>query len=132
MLAAIVRLSLAHRAVVLATAAIVAGLGLLALARLDVDVLPDLNRPLITIMTEAAGLPAEEVEQQVTRPLERALLGLPSLLRLRSSSALGLSIVALELEWGTDSALVRQHVVERLAATQRELPAGLTARIQPV
>src|SRR5687767_3776635 len=118
MLAAIVRLSLAHRRVVLAAAAVIAGLGMLALSRLAVDVLPDLDRPLITIMTEAGGLPAEEVEQQVTRPLERALLGVPSLIRLRSSSVLGLSVVALELDWGTPAGTVRQHVAERLAGAQ--------------
>ncbi len=132
MLGPIVRTSLQHRFVVLAMALALAIAGLVTLTRLDVDVLPDINRPALSVMTETAGLGPEEVESLVTRPLERALMGLPSMLRMRSTSALGLSIVALELDWGSDVVSIRQQAAERLAAAQRELPAGVTPHIQPV
>jgi HME family heavy-metal exporter len=93
MTGALVRTSLRHRLAVMALAAALALLGLLAGANLDIDVLPDINRPTITVMTEASGLASEEVESLVTRPIELALTGLPQTLRVRSSSTVGLSIV---------------------------------------
>ena len=132
MLGSIVRTSLQHRYFVLAMALALAIAGLVILKHLDVDVLPDIDRPALSVMTETAGLGPEEVESLVTRPLERALTGLPSMLRMRSTSALGLSIIALELDWGSDVVSIRQQAAERLAAAQRELPAGVTPHIQPV
>jgi HME family heavy-metal exporter len=128
----IVRTSLHNRFAVVGVALAMVVAGLVALLRLEVDVLPDINRPALTVMTEAGGLGPEEVDTLVTRPLERALVGLPSMLRMRSSSALGLSVVTLELDWGSDVTSIRQQAAERLAAMQRELPNGVTPHIQPV
>src|SRR5882762_3712689 len=132
MVGAIVRASLVHRVPVIAGAVLLMLLGLFAARRLDIDVLPDVSRPALVVMTEAGGLASEEVETLVTVPLERALAGLPATLRLRSSSAVGLSIVTVELDWGADVVAARQQAAERLAAARDSLPAGVTAQIQPI
>ncbi|HEX4555924.1 MAG TPA: efflux RND transporter permease subunit [Xanthobacteraceae bacterium] len=132
MVGAIVRASLARRVPVIAGTVLLMLLGLFAAARLDIDVLPDVSRPALVVMTEAGGLAPEEVETLVTAPLERALAGLPATLRLRSSSAVGLSIVTVELDWGADVVAARQQAAERLAAARDSLPAGVVAQIQPV
>jgi len=107
-------------------------LGLLAGANLDIDVLPDINRPTITVMTEAPGLASEEVESLVTRPIELALTGLPQTLRVRSSSAVGLSIVNMELDWDANVVAARQQAAERLTGVRDQLPSGVAPQIQPV
>src|SRR5882757_1568473 len=132
MVGAVVRASLVHRVPVIAGTVLLMLLGLFAARRLDVDVLPDVSRPALVVMTEAGGLASEEVETLVTAPLERALAGLPATLRLRSSSAVGLSIVTVELDWGADVVAARQQAAERLAAARDSLPAGVTAQIQPI
>jgi HME family heavy-metal exporter len=130
--AAIVRLSLRYRVAVIAGAVLLMLLGALAATRLDVDVLPDINRPSLVVMTEAPGLAPEEVETQVTQPLERALIGLPSALRVRASSAIGLSVITVELDWGADIVAGRQQAAERLAAARDQLPRGIAPQIQPI
>src|SRR4029077_20510027 len=107
-------------------------LGLFAAARLDIDVLPDISRPSLVVMTEAPGLAPEETETLVTAPLERALAGLPAPLRLLSSSRVGLSVVTVELDWGADAVAGRQQAAERLAAARDQLPAGIVPQIQPI
>ena len=132
MVGAIVRASLRFRIPVLVGAMLLMLFGLFAGSRLDIDVLPDLNRPALVVMTEAPGLAAEEIETLVTQPLELALIGLPSALRLRSTSALGLSIVTVELDWGSDIVAGRQQAAERLAAMRDQLPSDITPQIQPI
>ncbi|HVY58117.1 MAG TPA: efflux RND transporter permease subunit [Xanthobacteraceae bacterium] len=132
MIGPLVRVSLRHRVAVLAAAAVLAFLGLLAARSLDIDVLPDVDRPRLTVMTEAPGLAAEEVESLVTRPLELALSGLTSALRIRSSSTVGLSVIDVELDWGADVVAARQQTAERLALARDQLPRSLVPQIQPV
>jgi len=131
-LASVVRASLTYRLPVLAATALMMLLGLFAASRLDIDVLPDISRPSLVVMTEAPGLAPEEVETLVTAPLERALAGLPATLRLRSSSTVGLSVVTVELDWGADVVAGRQQAAERLAAARDQLPAGVAPQIQPI
>lgn len=128
----IVRASLARRVAVLAATALLMLLGLVAASRLDVDVLPDISRPTLVVMTEALGLAPADVETLVTAPLERALAGLPATLRLRSSSATGLSVLTVELDWGADVVAGRQQAAERLAAVRDQIPAGIVPQIQPI
>ncbi|MFO0850751.1 MAG: CusA/CzcA family heavy metal efflux RND transporter [Gemmataceae bacterium] len=127
----IIDASLKSRFLVLLAAVAFAAAGSYALTRLDIDAFPDTTPVQVQINTTAPALGPEEVETQITFPIEQALGGLPRVKGLRSVSKFGLSQVVVTFEDGTDIYLARQLVTERLNAV--ELPAGVPRpRLGPV
>lgn len=132
MLNTLIRFSLGHRALILIGALFVLVFGIQTARELPIEVLPDLTKPTVTLLTEAPGLAPEEVETLVTLPLESALMGVSGLTRLRSTSDVSLSLVFVEFEWGTDIYKARQFVQERLQSARESLPEGISPYMTPV
>ena len=132
MLNRLIRFSLAHRSLVIAVAVAVLLTGFQIGKELPVDVLPDLTKPTVILLTEAPGLAPEEVESWVSLPLEGALMGTPGLTRLRSISDVSLSLIYVEFDWGADIYRARQLVQERLQTAADFLPEGASPYLTPI
>ena len=117
--------SLKNRIVTLFGSAVLLVAGTFAALTIPVDVFPDLTAPTVTVLTEAHGMAAEEVEMLVTFPIETAVNGASGVRRVRSSSAQGISIVWVEFEWGSDIFRARQIVSEKLQLVSAQLPADI-------
>jgi len=114
--------ALSHRLLTLLLILLVSILGVIAYTRMPKDIYPDLNAPLVNIITENEGMAAEDVERLITFPLESLLNGAPNVTRVRSESATGDSVVTVEFDWGMDIYLARQIVSSKLELITGRLP----------
>ena len=126
----LVQFALARRLVIVAAALVLAGAGVWAFRHLKIEAYPDLTDPTVVVITLYPGFAAEEVEQQVTVPIERALNNTPFVISRRSRTIFGLSVVELTFEDGIDNYLARQLVLERVQAAS--LPEGVTPTLGPL
>ncbi|MGZ0707257.1 efflux RND transporter permease subunit [Coraliomargarita sp. W4R53] len=132
MLNRLIRFSLSQRLLIIVLAVMVLVLGIKKATELPVEVLPDLTKPTVTILTEAPGFAPEEVETLISIPLENALMGATGVARIRSVNDVGLSLIFVEFDWGTDIYQARQFVQERLAGADDSIPEGISPYMTPV
>lgn len=124
MIRAIIDLALRNRLLVLLLTILVSIGGVVVYQQMPKDVYPDLNAPLVNIITSYHGMAAEDVERLVTYPLESLMNGSPGVVRVRSESTTGESVVTVEFDWGVDVYQARQIVAGKLEILAEQLPAG--------
>ncbi|MDB9373215.1 efflux RND transporter permease subunit [Nodularia sphaerocarpa] len=133
MLNTILKWSIIQRWIVVLSAIIITCLGIYNITQMPLDVLPDFAPPQVEIQTEAPGLAPEEIETLITLPIESAVNGTPGVETVRSSSAVGISVVKVIFNWNTDIYQARQLVTERLQQAQQKLPEGVeNPQISPI
>ncbi|HKB10961.1 MAG TPA: efflux RND transporter permease subunit, partial [Vicinamibacterales bacterium] len=130
MIAKLVRVALEQRLLSVLAGVMLIGAGLWAFTQLSIEAYPDISDTQVVVITLHPGRAAEEVEQQVTVPIERALNSVPNVIARRSRTIFGLSVVELTFEYGTSDYFARQVVLEKLR--QAELPDGVTPKLGPM
>ncbi|MFQ6039684.1 MAG: efflux RND transporter permease subunit [Candidatus Poribacteria bacterium] len=116
--------SISHKLLVIILVSLAVFLGVFGLLSLSTDLLPDLNLPVITVVASNPGLTPQDMETLITRPLESALRNLPRVVRVRSTTAFGISSVTVEFRWGVDYYFARQLVSQQLATVAPRFPQG--------
>ncbi|OGV68412.1 MAG: hypothetical protein A2283_19330 [Lentisphaerae bacterium RIFOXYA12_FULL_48_11] len=129
MIHAIIDWALRNRLLVILLTVLITVGGVISYQQLPKDIYPDLNAPLVNIITTCPGMAAEDVERMITFPLESLMHGTPHVVRVRSESTTGESVVTVEFDWGIDIYLARQIVAGKLDIVANQLPAGAS---QPV
>ena len=120
----IIDFSLDNRFLVIIFWVLVVAVGINSMLQLLIDAVPDVTNVQVLVLTDAPGLPPEEVERFITFPVETAMSGLPAIEEIRSVSKFGLSNVTVVFEEGTDIYWARQLISERLVEAREEIPAG--------
>ena len=118
----LIQWSIDHHWMVIAMSLLLLAAGVWAARDMPVDVFPDLTAPTVTILTEGHGMAPDEMEALVTFPIEAAINGASGVRRVRSATAVGIAVVWVEFDWGTDIFLARQVVAEKLALVSGSLP----------
>src|SRR5262245_18030373 len=114
--------SIDHHWMVLGLSVLLASAGALTARSMPVDVFPDLTAPTVTILTEGHGMAPDEMETLVTFPIEASINGASGVRRVRSATAVGIAVVWVEFDLGTDIFLARQIVAEKLSLVSGSLP----------
>ena len=125
----IISWSLGNKIPVLVVAGLTTVAGLWSIATMKVDILPDINKPTVTIFAESPGMAAEEVERLILNPIESVVAGAPGVDRIRSNASFAQATINMEFAWGSDTLRNRQIVQERLV--QAVLPAGVKPTLGP-
>jgi cobalt-zinc-cadmium resistance protein CzcA len=125
----LIEYALKHRLLTILLVLLVSIWGIIVYTQIPKDIYPDLNAPLVKIITENPGMAAEDVERLISFPLESLLNGAPHVTRVRSESTTGDSVVTVEFDWGMDIYLARQIVSSKLELIAGRLPIGTT---QPI
>src|SRR5438093_6260891 len=129
MVDAILRFSIRQRIFVLIFAALLVGVGVWSATQLPIDAVPDITSQQVVVNAAMPSLGPEEIERQITFPLEVALGGLPRVQFTRSISQFGLSQVTVVFDDSVDIYFARQLVNERLQEAKDQLPAGVKAEM---
>ena len=130
MIARLLRFALEQRFIAMVAAVALVVMGVWSFTQLKIEAYPDISDTNVQVIVTVPGLAAEEVEQQVTVPIERALNGVPNVVSRRSRTIFGLSVVELNFEYGTNDYFARQVVIEKLR--EAELPEGITPTLAPM
>src|SRR5271167_3638976 len=126
----IVELALHNPMIVILLALVLAGVGVFSFRNVNVEAYPDPAPAIVEVVAQYPGASAEEVERQVTIPLEVTFGGMPKMTYLRSKSLFGLAHLRIQFEYGCDYYAARQEVINRLQFTQ-QLPPGVTPQLSP-
>src|SRR5437867_10497736 len=118
----LIQWSIEHHWMVLVFSVLLLGAGVWTAREMPVDVFPDLTAPTVTILTEGHGMAPDEMETLVTFPIESAMNGASAVRRVRSATAIGIAVVWVEFDWGTDIFMARQVVAEKLSLVAGSLP----------
>src|SRR5262252_9827658 len=130
MIAQLLRIALRQRFVSILLGAALIGVGIWSFTQLSIEAYPDISDTQVVVITLYPGHAAEEIEQQVSVPIERALNAVPNVIARRSRTIFGLSVVELTFEYGTNDYFARQVVLEKLRDAQ--LPDGVTPTLGPL
>ncbi|MFB6351644.1 MAG: efflux RND transporter permease subunit, partial [Bradymonadaceae bacterium] len=114
-----------NRFVVVVAAVVLFIWGAIEANRMPVEVFPNLTAPTVTVVVEAHGMAPEEIENQVTFPIETSLNGASGVRRVRSKTAIGNAVIQADFDWGTDLYRARQIVSERLQQIRGALPPDI-------
>jgi Cu/Ag efflux pump CusA len=118
----LIQWSIEHGWLVVGLSLMLLGAGTWTARLIPIDVFPDLTAPTVTILTEGHGMAPEEMESLVTFPMESAITGASGVRRVRSATAVGIAVVWVEFDWGTDIFMARQLVSEKLTLVSGILP----------
>ncbi len=132
MMAALIRLALSQRLLLLVVVLLLAGTGYLAFKNIPIDAFPEVSPTQVKIIVQAPGMTPEEVEARITVPIEIELLGIPNQAMLRSMAKYALTDITVDFAEGTDIYWARQQIAERLNAIWAELPPGVQGGIAPL